>query len=107
MKDEKVKKIEEIQKELERIEKLHEDGKISDEKFAEKSARLAIESIGISQKLLAGMAQGVSSTPAGIFSPSIPALAGMPAEIPKNCPKCGAQNPAGTRFCSECGSKLT
>ena len=22
------------------------------------------------------------------------------------CPKCGAKNPAGTRFCGECGTKL-
>ncbi|MGQ9604525.1 MAG: zinc-ribbon domain-containing protein [bacterium] len=22
------------------------------------------------------------------------------------CPKCGAKNPVGTRFCGECGTKL-
>ncbi len=30
---------------------------------------------------------------------------GTPLTLAK-CPKCGASNPAGTRFCGECGTKL-
>jgi hypothetical protein len=31
---------------------------------------------------------------------------GAPLTMVK-CPRCGAQNPAGTRFCGECGNRLT
>ena len=34
------------------------------------------------------------------------AVHGAPAPIGVACPSCGAMNPAGTKFCAECGGKL-
>lgn len=74
MEDEKIKRIGEIQAELERMEKLRNERKISDEEFAEKSANLVFESINISQGMLAGMGQGAPNIAAEI--PGMPVAAG-------------------------------
>ncbi len=57
------------------------------------------ESIQTAKEEIASLREAVTAIKGGAQPPEPPAL--------MKCPACGAENPTGTQFCSECGGKFS
>ena len=69
------------------------------ERVAENQAVGQMTNLGVGLGTMAGVGGAVAGTVSGSVKEAI-------NNTENNCPKCGKVNPAGSKFCNECGEKL-
>ena len=69
------------------------------ERVAENQAVGQMTNLGVGLGTMAGVGGAVAGTVSGSVKEAI-------KNTENNCPKCGKVNPAGSKFCNECGEKL-
>jgi len=91
---------------LRELETDHSPGKVADDDFAERRARLAREFESVEQRL-AGAAPSDQTDLDELAEKLVAARrAARTHPRPGACPRCGQSNPPAARFCMNCGSRL-